>query len=140
MGTDRKNGDDRPPHLWFGAAPQPMHLKNLLIWVTCLSASACGLEKEKPDLSTDGKSFEAALRTSGDWQLVQTIETAHPYANDFERACQVNGDANPPEMLIEFTRFELESGYDYLYVSDASGAQLTENTGTRTGTELVVQG
>jgi hypothetical protein len=107
---------------------------------TLLISAGCGPEKGKPDLSTDGKTFEAALRTPGDWQLLQTVESAHPTTHDFERLWQVNGDAGATEMLVELVRFELESGYDYLYVSDAGGAQLTENTGNRTGTELVVRG
>jgi hypothetical protein len=118
-----------------------MHPKKFVILATTLLlTAACGLKEEKPDLSSDGKTFEAALRTPGDWQLVQTIESAHPYRDNFERLWQVNGDPNTQEMLVEFTRFELESGYDYVYVNDAGGAQLTENTGNRTGTELVLRG
>ncbi len=117
-----------------------MHAKMLsLSAVTLLILSACGPEKEKLDLS-NGKTFEAALTTAGDWRLIQTVESAHPYANAFQRAWRVNGDPNTTEMLVAFERFELESGYDYLTVSDGSGAGLTENTGTRTGTELVVAG
>jgi hypothetical protein len=111
-----------------------------ILVLTTLFVSACEPEKTKPDLSTDGKTFEAALRTPGDWRLIQTVESVHPYANNFERLWQVNGDPNTTEMLVEFVRFETEAGYDYLYVQDAGGAQLTENTGTRTGTELVLQG
>src|SRR5688572_11340929 len=117
-----------------------MHPRKLIILATTALLTACGPEKEKADLSTDSKTFEAALRTAGDWTLIQTIESAHPTAHNFERLWQVNRDPGTPEMLVEFVRFELESGYDYLYVSDAGGAQLTENTEIRSGTELVVRG
>ena len=43
-------------------------------------------------------------------------------------------------MLVVFERFELEAGYDYLYVADGEGNQQTNHTGTRTGDEIILNG
>lgn len=119
-----------------------MHANKLPILATILTLAACGSpDKGKPELATDpGKTFDAVHTASGDWHLLRTIESPHPYANDLERLWQVNGAPDTTEMRVVFERLELETGYDYLFVSDAGGAQLTEHTGTRTGEEIVLTG
>ncbi len=103
-----------------------MHPNKLTLLGMIVLAASCGPDKGKPDLATDGKTFEAAesaLRTTGNWRLIETVESAHPYADRFFRLWQVNADPGTVEMLVVFDRFELESGFDYLSdISQMDGA------------------
>lgn len=116
--------------------------KKLTVLLT-ISATlgACGApEKAKVELPEEKGTTLAAVGSEGSWQLVQTVESAHPYTNDFERLWTVQGSAAATEMRVVFDRFELETGYDYLHVTDAGGAQSSDLTGTRTGEEIIIQG
>lgn len=130
-----------------------MKSQSIRIQLTCalsvgLLLSACGPEgalKEKTELSdTKGgvERFDAPSAPGAGlaWTEVRVVETAHPYANNLREAWSVSGSADAIEMRVAFERFELESNYDFLYVSDASGGNVTRHTGDKTGFELVVAG
>lgn len=68
-----------------------------------------------------------------DWvdaPLDQTIESAHPYANNFSQEWTINGPADAKFMRVVFSRVELESGYDTVKVIDANGQESDSITGT----------
>lgn len=101
--------------------------------------------KDKPVLEGDGKSgldrFDTvSSEISGEWSEVRSVQSAHPYANNYNNTWSISGDAAATEMRIVFEQFELEANYDFLYVSNATGDQVTRHTGRLTGQEVVVPG
>lgn len=110
------------------------------------AAGACGSEADKPKLvieNSDGKSsFDEALSAAGAGTFtdVRTLDTPHPYRNAYSRTWEVSGNADATEMKVKFVRFETETGYDLITVTDGAGGQRTEHSGTKTGSEVVVTG
>ena len=125
-----------------------MDAKRFLGIVSSALLFACGgpeldSEKGKPALEGDalGTSIDAVETGAGArWTEVRTVESAHPYANNFRRTWTVDGNPAATELRVVFERFELESGYDFLTIEGANGAQRTRHTGNRTGHEAVVEG
>lgn len=109
---------------------------------------ACGPElSEKPkfELSDTKGGVErydapAAPAAGQTWHPVRAQESAHPYANNARQSWSISGSSDAIELRVVFERFELESNYDFLYVSDAAGGNVTRHTGNKTGFELVVPG
>lgn len=123
-------------------------IQNILPMSLAAALMACGPEhpeKTKIEL-TDTKSgverydSPAAPAAGLAWTLVREVESAHPYANNLNRSWSVSGSADAIELRVVFERFELESNYDFLYVSDAAGGNVTRHTGSQSGFELVVPG
>ena len=71
-----------------------------------------------------------------DYQLNETIETPHPYANNEKRSWTLEGPANAKFMCVVLSKVDLEEGYDFLKVVDGSGQEMdsvsgkSENTST----------
>lgn len=67
-----------------------------------------------------------------DWRdssLAAPIESAHPYANNHTQEWTVEGPANAKFMRIVFSKVDLESGYDFVKVIDATGAEMDSISG-----------
>ncbi len=118
-------------------------------WTTLLfvgAAVACGgpLEQQgdKPKLAVeaDGDKYDtaSAAASTGDWTPIEggLFESAHPYANNARQSLTIDAPADASEIRLVFERFELETGYDFVVVTDPSGQQ-TRHTGTLSGRELV---
>jgi hypothetical protein len=107
---------------------------------------ACGSEGDKPKValdSGDGKSaFDESLSAAGAgiFTDLRTLDSPHPYRNAYVRRWEVVGSEDAIEMKISFVRFETETGYDLITVTDGAGGQRTEHSGTKTGNDVVVQG
>lgn len=57
------------------------------------------------------------------------VESAHPYTNNFDYTWTIT-KSGATQIRVHFTKIELESNYDYLYVYDYANAQLQKLTGT----------
>jgi len=77
---------------------------------------------------------------TGEWTEVRTVESAHPYTNNYSNSWSISGSSGAQEMRVVFERFETEDGFDFLNVANASGDNVTRHTGTKTGLEVVVPG
>ncbi len=104
--------------------------------------AACGPAKDKPELAgNEGSTFDLAIPSSAQgWELIRTIDTDHPYRNDFDNTWGVEGLGNTIELRVVFDRVELESGYDFLLISDGNGQNTQRFTGNRTGHEVTIAG
>ncbi|MBI4818214.1 MAG: proprotein convertase P-domain-containing protein [Deltaproteobacteria bacterium] len=105
-----------------------------------LVLSACGGESDKPKLEAGDEleQTEFAVERSGSFTELQSLESAHPYADDHVQAWEVRGSADTTKMRVVLDRFELEEGYDVLVVSN--GATRTTLTGLKTGREVELDG
>lgn len=66
------------------------------------------------------------------WQDVPMpapIESAHPYANSFKQDFVVEGPADAKFMRVVFSKVDLEEGYDFVKVVDATGAEMDSISG-----------
>ena len=110
--------------------------------VTALFLLSCGPEKAKIDLGADdGHSLDTITpRTLGNWQEVQTVESDHDYTNNHHQSWTINGSPSASQMLVVFERFELETGYDYVTITDGDGGQRTRRTGNLRHAEVLIQG
>src|SRR5688572_10642800 len=118
-----------------------------MVFASVLMVAACGGEEKKAKISIDegdGKSgsFDESisLAGSGNFQELQVINTPHPYRNGYSRTWQVTGSADATELKISFTRFETETGYDFVTVTDGDGGQRTQHAGNKSGTDIIVIG
>ncbi|MCC7383434.1 MAG: proprotein convertase P-domain-containing protein [Deltaproteobacteria bacterium] len=111
-----------------------------------VSSVACGGTDEKVKEAQGGDKdgldhySQVQSAVSNDWVQVQTVQSAHPYADSYSRTWSINGSAQAVEMRVVFQRFELEDGYDFLSISNAAGDTVTRHTGTQTSLEAVVPG
>lgn len=67
-----------------------------------------------------------------DWKdmaLPAPVESAHPYPNNARQEWTIEGPANAKFMRVVFSRVDLESGYDFVRVLDASGAEMDSISG-----------
>lgn len=120
----------------------------LVLALAALAAVGCGAEpteKAKIELTETKGGVErydtAAAPAAGlDWTELQLIETSHPYADNLRDTWSVTGSNDALEMRVVFERFELEANYDFVYLSDAAGGNVTRHTGDKSTYELVVPG
>jgi hypothetical protein len=70
--------------------------------------------------------------TEDQWQsldLASPIETEHPYKNSATQEWTIQGPANAKYIRVVFGKVDLESGYDFVAVKDANGAEVDSITG-----------
>lgn len=120
--------------------------------LACAALVACGAPGDPAkgkgtvgeDLETKGELVEygsAAVSAAGSWTSIgEVIQSPHDYANNYDRTWTVRGSDGAERIRLVFDRVELESGYDWLFISDAQGRQATRHTGTKTGEEVVLDG
>jgi hypothetical protein len=72
---------------------------------------------------------EPVARTTRGTVVYQTIESAHPYSNNFDYTWTIN-QPGATEMRCHFTRIETERRYDYLYIYDGDWNRIYSLTGT----------
>jgi thermitase len=73
----------------------------------------------------------------GDWKdfdIGRSVESPHPYVNNFKQDYVIEGPANAKKIRVVFSKVDLESGYDFVKVLDASGAEQDSITGASTNT------
>ena len=64
-----------------------------------------------------------------DYDTGTVIESAHPYANSFKQEWAVEGPANAKYMRLVLEKVDLEDGYDFLKIVDATGAEMDSISG-----------
>jgi subtilisin family serine protease len=64
-----------------------------------------------------------------DFPLSAPIESAHPYADSANQTWTIEGPANAKYMRVVFSKVDMEGGYDFVKVLDASGAEMDAVTG-----------
>lgn len=57
--------------------------------------------------------------------------TANPYANNASSAWKITGDAGTTAIRVNFTTFDLESGYDFVVLYDAGWNEVARYSGSR---------
>lgn len=76
----------------------------------------------------------------GQWNYVSvSADSAHPYANNSTTAHYYQ-KASAKRVAIHFSSFELEEGYDFLYVYDGAGKLISWHTGTKEPFWVVADG
>lgn len=127
--------------MWCVWCLQPTMKRIILAVVPGLIVACGGVDKAKVELDKVETSYAAAETAPGNWDRITTeVESPHPYRNNFRRGWEVRGSADAVQLRIVFDRFELESNYDFVNITDANGGQLTRHTGDLTGTEVVLDG
>ena len=113
----------------------------LLVLAVGAALAACGgPDKAKPELAKDlSRTLDAVETTGGRWSEVRVLDSAHPYASVAAETVEVRGSAAAAEMRVVLERFELEAGYDFVYVAGAAGDP-QRFTGAATGQELLLAG
>lgn len=115
--------------------------KRLVTLGIALAVASCADDgKGKADLATNvGTSIDAfETAAGGTWNLVQIVESAHPYTNNLRQQLVVRGAADTTEMRVDFDRFELEAGYDFVEIRGAGDP--TRHTGDLSGQQVLVAG
>src|SRR5690349_8543106 len=101
-----------------------------------VSAAACGREDAAQIAMQVGPS---STSDALDFSPVQVVESSHPYGNDLDRTWVVT-KPGATNLKVVLERIETESGYDWLYVTDASGSQSQRFTGDRQNVEVTLLG
>jgi hypothetical protein len=57
-----------------------------------------------------------------------SLESSHPYTNNFDYTWTIT-EAGATQIRVHFTKIDVESNYDFVYVYDDAGAQLHKLTG-----------
>ena len=68
-----------------------------------------------------------------DGDAMDVIESSHPYVDNSMQEWVVRGPANAKYVRLHFARYDLESNYDFVKISDAQGAEADSVTGTSEG-------
>jgi len=66
-----------------------------------------------------------------DFDIGRSVESAHPYANNAAQEYVIEGPADAKFMRVVFSKVDLESGYDFVKVLDASGAEVDSVSASR---------
>jgi thermitase len=64
-----------------------------------------------------------------DFSISNAPESKHPYDNNARQEWTLEGPANAKFMRVVFSKLDLEEGYDYVKVIDASGAEMDSVSG-----------
>ncbi|MGE3261769.1 MAG: S8 family serine peptidase [Bacteriovoracia bacterium] len=64
-----------------------------------------------------------------DFAFQGTVESEHPYANSAKQEWSIEGPADAKFMRVVFSKVDLESGYDFVKIYDASGAEMDAVSG-----------
>lgn len=64
-----------------------------------------------------------------DFDAGQVIESAHPYANSFKQEWAIQGPEGAKFMRLVLEKVDLEDGYDFLKIVDATGAEMDSISG-----------
>lgn len=84
-------------------------------------AAACGVETSME--GTEGGADEELAQSESEivgWKLLRTIESAHPYADNFDQTWTVQGAQTASELRFVIDQLDSEAGYDFLSVEDAT--------------------
>ncbi len=65
-----------------------------------------------------------------DGELVEPVESAHPYTDRFSQKWVIRGPENAKFMRVHFSRLELEDKYDFVYILDSKGRRMDTITST----------
>lgn len=115
--------------------PTRLGLLILLAALTVLSACV-GEETEPGDFA--GKADDTTWQAVEGWQFVrlaQPLESAHPYANDLtlETVQPLHAPSDAVEFRVNFSRLQVENGYDFVVLMDADRNVVQELTNTYRG-------
>ncbi|MGZ3713148.1 MAG: S8 family serine peptidase, partial [Bdellovibrionota bacterium] len=64
-----------------------------------------------------------------DFAMTAPIESTHPYDNSANQQWTVEGPADAKFMRVVFSKVDMEAGYDFVKVLDASGAEMDAVSG-----------
>ncbi len=77
-----------------------------------------------------GSADNSARAVSTDARTVESyvLESSHPYTNNFDYTWTIS-ESGATQIRVHFTKIDVESNYDYVYVYDNTGAELHKLTG-----------
>lgn len=68
-----------------------------------------------------------------------SADTPHPYPNNYDKS-HTYTKTGAQKVALHFSKFETESGYDYVYVLDKNGTRTASYSGTKSAFWVVVDG
>ncbi|WP_139491528.1 M4 family metallopeptidase [Brevibacillus dissolubilis] len=79
---------------------------------------------------------------TGTWTYVSyPLDTPHPYTNNYNNGtAHTYTKAGATKVALHYSRFETESGYDYVYVKNAAGTTVQSYNGTLSAFWVIVDG
>jgi Zn-dependent metalloprotease len=79
--------------------------------------------------------------SNGQWYYeVKAFDTPHPYTNNFTGATHTYTKPGATKVGLHFSRFETESGYDFVYIKDKAGVTKYTYSGTKAAFWIFVDG
>lgn len=115
-------------------------------WSSAIAAfvlvTGCEAPKPKVEIVENASASLDSMESTSlrDWRELGVFESPHPYTDFMERSWTVNGSQDAMEIRLVFEQFDMESGYDWVIISDEQGGQLSRHTGVKTGHEVVLSG
>ncbi len=64
-----------------------------------------------------------------DGELIETIESSHPYENNFSQKWVIRGPENAKFMRVHFSRLDLEEAYDFVHITGSNGKRMDSVSG-----------
>jgi thermitase len=64
-----------------------------------------------------------------DVEMAAPIESAHPYVNNFKQEWVIDGPAEAKFLRVVFSKVDLENGYDFVKIVDATGTEMDSISG-----------